>query len=177
MDIFRINEKIDRLTTNLELKYPFFTDLTQPIARIVLVTLPIAAAALYSKVFTLSWSLIEPLHLFAPGSETEYTFGYLLLFVPMMCMASISLILPSCWAIRNLNLTDKKSVIDLIGALIILMILGWGLPMANQEMLKALSVITADRATVLSAVCYVSLALTFAFCHWPRQLRVRQSFV
>ena len=56
MDIFRINEKIDRLTTNLEQRYPFFTDLTQPIARIVLVTLPIAFAALYCKIFSLGWS-------------------------------------------------------------------------------------------------------------------------
>lgn len=177
MDIFQINERIDRLSTNLEQRYPFFTDLTQPIARIVLVTLPIAVAALYSKIFSFCWSVIEPLHLFAPGTETEYSLSYLLLFVPVMCLTSISLILPSCWAIRNLDLTDKNSVIDLIGALIILMILGWGLPMANQEMLKALTVITADRATVLSAVCYVSVALTFAFCHWPRQLRVRKSFV
>lgn len=177
MDIFRINEKIDRLTSSLEQKYPLFTDLTQPITRIILVTLPIAVAALYSKVFSLGWSLLEPLHLCAPGSQTEYSIGYLLRFVPMMCLASISLILPSCWAIRNLNLSDKNSVIDLIGALIILLILGGGLPKLNEEILKALPVITADRATVLSVICYISVALTFAFCHWPRQLQVRKSFV
>ncbi|SFF01683.1 hypothetical protein [Spirosoma endophyticum] len=177
MDIFRINEKIDRLTTNLEQTYPLFTDLTQPIARIALIILPIAVAVLYSKLFSIGWSLIEPLHLFVPGSETEYSLGYLLLFVPLMCLVSISLILSSCWAIRNLNLTDKNSVIDLISALIILMILGWCLPTINSETLKVLSVITADRATVLSAVYYISVALTFAFCHWPRQLQGSKSFV
>lgn len=176
MDIFRINEKMDRLTNNLEHKYPFLTDLTRPISRIVLVILPVAVAALYSKVISLSWSLIAQFHLVPSGSENEYSLAYLLI-IPMICLGSISLILPSCWAIRNLNLMDRNSEIDLITALIILMLLGWGLPKVNEETLKALSVITTDRATLLSAICYVSVALTFAFCHWPRQSQLRKSVV
>lgn len=171
MDIFRINKRMDHLTNNLEQAYPQLKDFIRPISRIILFSLPIVAGFLYEKLFFVGWSYLEGFHLMASGSETECSFGYIFLLMPLVSLLSISFILPSCWAIRSLNLSSVASVIDLITALVFLLMLGWILPTCNDEVLKQLSVITTDRATLLSALYYGAVALTLTLCHWPTQLR------
>ena len=174
MDIFRINERMEQLANNLEQAHPKLTDFIWPVFRLILLILPILTAALYSKIYQLGWSLVERFELIVPGSESAYSLVYVLLVIPVICLFSVPLILPSCWAIRTIELTERKSVVDLILSLIILIFLGWIVPLANNEMLKTLPSITADRATLLSVTCYSSITLTLALCHWPSHLRIYQ---
>lgn len=167
MDVFRVNQLINHLEVKCESNYPQLAGFVKPGLRISSLVMPVLVGLVYLKISMLCWPYMNHLQVFPAGSETENTLAYILVFIPVQCLLSIPFILPSCWVLANLSTMDLKSLVDRIGALLMLLLLGSAVVLVNSTILSALQPMTAERTSLLSTLVYFAVAMTFFICHWP----------